>query len=44
MITVGILARLKAKQGKEQAVRDLLKQAEGGASRAEDGGLVRLRR
>ncbi len=29
MLTVGILARLKAKQGKEQAVRELLKQAEG---------------
>ena len=29
MVTVGILARLKAKHGKEQQVRDLLKQAEG---------------
>jgi quinol monooxygenase YgiN len=29
MLTVGILARLKAKQGKEHAVRELLKQAEG---------------
>lgn len=29
MMTVGVLARLKAKQGKEQQVRDLLKAAEG---------------
>lgn len=39
MMTVGILARLKAKQGKEQQVRDLLKSAEG-LARAEPRTLV----
>ena len=39
MMTVGILARLKAKTGKEQQVRDLLKSAEG-LARAEAKTLV----